>query len=433
MRIRVLVFGVLAALWVMPASAQLLPIPPGWQLERAVLLSRHGVRAPLQANDEMDRFAATPWPAWSVQPGFLTPHGAELLRLMGRYYRVLYGGRGLIEADDCPPPNTVAAWTDLDQRTRNSAAALMTGMYPRCATPYVRNQDDPSVPDPLFHPPPTASCPMDPAADRAALLARIGGNFDSVLREYGPQLKLAQDALCPPRAAGSRACGLTSAPAAVTVGERNRLRLTGPIGIGSLVGETFVMEDADGMLPAQVAWGRLTAARLEEVLQIHRLELDLTEKTLEIARERGSNLLAQISTTLQDGHKFPGLPNLAEPVRLALLVGHDSNIANVMRLLNLSWQIPGLQPNDPSPGGALAFELYRDSRSGRRYVRLAYYAQTPEQMRQSTVLEAVRPPGMVAVALPACEASLYEKSCPLERFVQIAKEATQPACVTIKP
>ena len=103
MAIRVLVFALLGTLLTAflaaPASAQLLPIPPGWQIERAVLLSRHGVRAPLESNEEMNRFAATPWPAWQVPPGFLTPHGAELMRLMGRYYRVLYGGRGLIQAE----------------------------------------------------------------------------------------------------------------------------------------------------------------------------------------------------------------------------------------------------------------------------------------------------------------------------------------------
>ncbi len=136
------------------------------------------------------------------------------------------------------------------------------------------------------------------------LLARIGGNFESVLREYRPQLKLMQDTLCPAGTA-SRSCGLMSEPAGVKVGEGNRLRLTGPVGIGAAAGEAFVMEDADGMPEAQVAWGRLTAAKLDEVLQIRRLALDLTEKTPEIARERGSNLLTQIAATLQDGHSFP--------------------------------------------------------------------------------------------------------------------------------
>lgn len=435
MRIRIVVAVVLGLVLGEPAAAQILPIPPGWQMERAILLSRHGVRAPVKSNEEMDRLVATSWPVWPVQQGFLTPHGAELMRLMGRYYRVLYGGRGLMEASICPPANTVVAWTDIDQRTQLTGAALLNGMYPGCANPLLRNQDDPTVPDPLFHPQPTATCPMDPAANRAAVLARIGGNFDSVLREYAPRLNKMQAILCPPgQAAPSRSCGLASEPSAVDASRDGRMRIAGPIGIGASAAETFLMESAEGMPNEQVAWGRLSGdGELVDLLEIHRLEFDLAQKTLPVAQQHGSNLLVQISATLQNGHKFPGLRQLAEPVRLGLLVGHDTNIANVSRLLNVTWRIPGFQADEVIPGGALAFELLRAPHTGRRYVRIAYYAQTLEQMRKAIVLDFERPPGMVAVDLPACAADLVEKACPLERFVAIANAAIDPGCVTIKP
>jgi 4-phytase/acid phosphatase len=435
MRIRVLVVVLMAVLLAEPAAAQILPIPPGWQIERAILLSRHGVRSPQKSAEEMDRNVATPWPAWPVPAGFLTPRGAELMRLMGRYYRVLYGGRGLVEASICPPRNSVVAWTDIDERTRQSGAALLTGMYPGCTNPVLRNQDDFTVPDPLFHPQPTASCPMDLAANRAAVLERIGGNFDSVLREYGPLLDQMQATLCPPgQAASGGQCGLRSEPSAVLPARQGGVRITGPVGIGAAAVETFLMESAEGMPTSQVAWGRLNGdAELRSLLEIRRLDMDLEQKTLAIARQRGSNLLAQISASLQNGHKFPGLLQLAEPVRLGLLVGHDINIANVARLLNVEWRIAGFQPNDASPGGALAFELLKDDRTGRRYVRLAFYAQTLDQMRRQTVLDFANPPGLVAVDLPACTRDAVEKACPLERFVAIATEAIDPACVTVKP
>src|SRR4029077_9803235 len=101
MRIGVLVFAFVSAFLaaIVPAAAQI-PIPPGWQAERVVALVRDGVHAPLQT--ESEKRVATPWPVWPVQPGFLTPHGAELMRLMGGYYRALQGGRGLTQTDDCP-------------------------------------------------------------------------------------------------------------------------------------------------------------------------------------------------------------------------------------------------------------------------------------------------------------------------------------------
>jgi len=433
MRLRVLVLLLVPALVVGLASAraQILPIPPGWQLERAVLLSRHGVRAPLESNEELDRYAATPWPTWPVPTGFLTPRGAELMGLMGAYYRVLYGGRGLVQADDCPPTGTVAAWADLAQRTRVSGASLLAGMYPRCGSLELRNQDDPLVPDPLFHPQASASCPMDASSNRTAILNRIGGDFSSVTREYGPQLAAMHAILCP---TGGQACGLSSTPTSLTMGDNGKVRIQGALGLGSTAAESFLMEAAEGLPKDQVAWGRLASdAALTDLLSIHRLDADLTQKTVAIARQQGSNLLTQIVATLQDGHKFPGLPAIAEPVRFALLVGHDDNIYNIAGLLRLGWRIPGFQANEASPGGALAFELYREVSTGRLYVRLAYYAQTLQEMRDKTELTFASPPGMQAVELPACEAYAREKSCPLERFAEIAKAAIEPGCVTIKP
>ncbi len=428
----IIVLALLAGL--SPAGAQI-SIPQGWQPERAVVLIRHGVRSPLESNEQLDRHAATPWPVWPVPPGYLTPHGAELMRLMGGYYRALNGGRGLTQTDDCPPAGTVAAWADTEQSTRESGAALLLGMYSRCANLAPRRQADLAAPDPLFHPQPTPSCPMDAASNRAAVLARIGGDFSSVLREYAPQLSLMQATLCPPAlAAGRTQCGLPAEAPAVQTRPGGGITITGPIAIGSTASENFVMQYAEGLPADQVAWGRLSGdAAIQNLLKIHRLEVDLADKTLPIARQRGSNLLNQIVTTLQDGHKFPGAPDIAEPVRLAILIGHDTNLANIERLLNISWQIPGFQPNEASPGGALAFELFREVSSGQRYVRLAFYAQTPEQMRQATVLNLAVPPGITAVDLPACAAYAHERSCPLERFVEIAKAAIDPACVTIKP
>ena len=432
MSLRVLVLLFVAALLaaVVPAAAQI-PIPPGWQPERAVVLMRDGVHAPVLTNQPSE--VATPWPVWPVPPGTLTPHGVELLRLVGAYFRAVQGGRGLTQTDDCPPAGTVAAWADTDQRTRDSGVALMSGLYPRCNLA-PRYQADLSRPDPLFAPQPTPSCPMDFASNRAALLARIGGDFSSVLREYAPQLSLMQATLCPSALTGGRQCGLPSEAPAVQRGPDGRIIIAGPIAMGSAAAETFAMESAEGLPANQVAWGRLSGdSAIRNLLKIHRLEVDLAEKTLPIAQQLGSNLLSQVVTTLQDGHKFPGAPNVAEPVRLAILIGHEHNIAHIERLLNLAWEIPGFQANEVSPGSSLAFELFRESSTGRRYVRLAFFAQTPQQMSQATVLNLAQPPGAVAVDLPACAAYARERSCPIERFIEIANAAIDPACMTIRP
>ena len=223
----IIVLALLAGL--SPASAQI-PIPPGWQPERAVVLIRHGVRAPLESNEQLDRHVATPWPVWPVPPGYLTPHGAELMRLMGGYYRALNGGRGLTQTDDCPPAGTVAAWADTEQRTRESGAALLLGMYPRCANLAPRHQADLAAPDPLFHPQPTPSCPMDCRQQprRRAGPHRRRLQFGAA-RIRAAALADAGHAL-PARAGGRPAqCGLPAEAPAVQAGPDGGITIAGPI------------------------------------------------------------------------------------------------------------------------------------------------------------------------------------------------------------
>ena len=118
-------------------------------------------------------------------------------------------------------------------------------------------------------------------------------------------------------------------------------------------------------------------------------------------------------------------------MRVGFLVGHESNIHNLAALLDLTWQIPGFLPGEASPGGALAFEQLRDVSTGKRFVRLAYYAQTLDEMRRRAPLNYRDPPGMVQVALPACSADLVNNSCPLESFLKLVKAAVDPGCVTV--
>jgi len=428
----VLVATILAAS--MPASAEILPTPPGWQIERAVLVNRHGVRSPTAPNEKLDKHSATPWPSWPVEPGFLSPRGEELMRLMGGYYRVLYGGRGLVQADDCPAAGTVAAWTDLAQRTRASGAALLAGMYPRCANLPLRNQANFTMPDPLFNPQPTASCPMDLAANRAAIMTRLGGSFASVQRDYAAPLSMMQSVLCPggaTRGAGGGSCGEAGATNTVVSGSEDGVRLRGPLGYASTAAENFLMQAAEGMARDQVAWGRLANdSALRELLTLHQLDQDLTQKTTPIAQQRGSNLLTLIGAILVNGHRFPGHAATGQPVRVGFLVGHESNIHNVAALLDLTWRVPGFLPGEASPGGALAFEQFRDPRNEKRYVRIAYYAQTLDEMRSRASLTYRDPAGMVQVALPACSGELVNNACPLETFLRIVKAAVEPACVT---
>ena len=402
--------GVLLTVVVPPVAAQNL------QLERAVLLSRHGVRSPTQSNAELDRQVTTPFPVWKVAPGDLTPRGYELMKYMGSFYRVVYSGLGLISPDRCPPSGMVAAWADVDQRTRETAQALLEGLYPQCKI-IAQYQSDLSRPDPLFSPVKAGVCPIDEAQARNAILKRVGGSIQTQLDMYAPQYSRVQEVLCPGAAADTR-CGLREQQTRIVIKD-GRVGIDGPVRTASTMTEIFLLEAAQGLPASQVAWGRLhDFAELRDLMFLHKVEFDLTQRTHYIAQRSGSAMMAAILDGLQR----------TDDRRLTMFVGHDTNIANIAGLLDIHWVIPGFTPDDPSPGGALAFELLRNTADGARYVRLVYYAQTLDQMRAQTQFSFADLAARAEISLPGCEGSGPANACPMSRFLEIASATIDRTC-----
>jgi 4-phytase / acid phosphatase len=58
-----------------------------YTLERVVLVSRHGVRAPTDSEKLKDYTLSRTWPDWHVADACLTPRGKMLTSLMGAFYR----------------------------------------------------------------------------------------------------------------------------------------------------------------------------------------------------------------------------------------------------------------------------------------------------------------------------------------------------------
>src|SRR5579883_1233404 len=102
------------------------------RLLMVVVMSRHGVRSPSHPS-ELNAYAAQPWPTWAgIHPGYLTPHGALLMRQFGAYYRRYYGPQLGLAAGNCPPAGSVFVWADVAQRTKDTGSAAVQGFAPGC-------------------------------------------------------------------------------------------------------------------------------------------------------------------------------------------------------------------------------------------------------------------------------------------------------------
>ena len=98
-------------------------------------------------------------------------------------------------------------------------------------------------------------------------------------------------------------------------------------------------------------------------------------------------------------------------------------------MLRLSWLIEGYQRDDTPPGGALVFEVWRNSATGAYTVRTSYTAQTLQQMREAQPLTLASPPPRAPVFVPGCSTAGEGFACTWSEFRRTVEAAIDPASV----
>jgi len=404
----------------------------GEDLKFVVIVSRHGVRSPTGKADQLNRFSAQPWPEWTVQPGYLTEHGAKLMTLFGAYDRELLVSERLLAAEGCADASHISIIADSDQRTRETGKSLAVGLMPGCSVE-VRALAEGTA-DPLFHPLEAGVGHPDKQLATAAVSGRIGANPAALSEAYRPQLQALEEVLSPgnssqPKtAAGSSAkASLFDIPSSVAPGRGDHLvELHSPLGTAATMSENLLLEYIEGM--AQVGWGRVDSIKLRELLQLHTAGSDIERRTSYIARVQSSNMLSHILDSMQQAiAQKPVAGALSKPAdRLLILVGHDTNLANISGALDLAWLLDGRRDDTP-PGGALVFELWQKKGTAEYSVRTYYTAQTLDQMRNATQLTLANPPERAAVFVPGCSDANY--ACVWSAFQSTVRAAIDPDSV----
>jgi 4-phytase/acid phosphatase len=400
--------------------------PKDEELKFVVMVSRHGVRSPTGKTDQLNQYSVKPWPTWSVPPGYLTEHGAHLMTLFGAFDREQLAAQGLFAASGCEDAEHIRIIADSDQRTRETGKALAAGLAPGCIITVSALAE--GTPDPLFHSLEAGVGQPDKLLATAAVAGRIGGNPLGISEAYRPQLEALQQVLIGCNPGTTCASTGTAAPqsifdiqSSIAPGKGDHLvELHTPLSMASTMAENLLLEYTEGMDGANVGWGRVDIHKLRELLQLHTASEDISQRASYVARVQSANLLFHILQSMEQetaGHAVAGA--LSKPGdRLLILVGHDTNLANISGALGLSWLIDGRRDDTP-PGGALLFELWKRHDTGEYVVRTFYEAQTLDQMRNATPLSVQSPPERVPVFVPGCGRA--DISCtwkPFQRAVQ---------------
>jgi len=382
------------------------------QLQFAVVLTRHGVRSPTWEPERLNGYSSAAWPDWGVAPGELTPHGRELMRMMGGFYRDYFSG--LLAQPGCE--KKVYFRADSAQRTLETAKALAEGIVPGCKAEIHANPQGEN--DGLFDGTALGPQKLDARADSKLALAAVAGRLGPEPQAIVDAHRLAFDMLNRLlNGTGKAAHSIFDEPFALTM-SKGTMGMNGPLSPASTLSEDLFLEYADGMSGSKLGWGRMTPANLLDVMSLHTAYADLMRRTPYLARTRGSSLLSYIVKAMEQAES-----GKAE-APLLVISGHDTNLSNLSGMLGLSWLLPGYQADDTPPGGALVFSLWKSA--GQYSVRLQYIAQTPDQMHDGTVLLRSHPPAMANVFVPGCSSAAEGYPCSWEAFRDLATRAILP-------
>jgi 4-phytase/acid phosphatase len=349
-----------------------------------------------------------------------------LMKLFGTYDRAQFARAGLFSSSGCADAGRVYFWADTDERTIETGHALVEGMLPGCT---VEVHSAPAgTRDPLFNPVAAGVGHADPELAVAAVSGRIGGHPEALLTAYRPALETMQQVLT---AGKTVKRSLLELPVSLGPGAGGLLEMRGPFATAATLAEDFLLEYTNGMQGHNLGWGRLTESNLRQMMTLHIAHADLTRRTPQIGRTSASNLLSHVVKAMEQavtGKAVPGA--IGKPGdRMLVIVGHDANLSNIQGTLNLAWLLPGYQPNDTPPGGALVFELWRRPAGGEYSVRTYYTAQTLEQMRQALPLTLDSPPAKATVFVPGCSTAKAGSPCDWKAFQHTIETSIDPTFV----
>jgi 4-phytase/acid phosphatase len=408
-----------------------------YALDRVVLVSRHGVRAPTDSPAIAEFSRSLSWPKWPVKDAFLTQRGKLLATRMGEFYAAEYGSQGLLPAGHLNEKQ-VYVWADVDQRTRETGAGLLEGIF-GCQDGCPLPGNDYGDNDALFHPVKGKVCNIDPATAQAEIIKQAGGSLDKALEPYRdailPELQKVLDCCQPKICKPLSSCTLDTMQSLL-----EGVSLKGPIAVGSTASEVFLLEYGQGMQAKDVMWGHGSSARINAFLGLHDLQFKLLQRTRYIAKRQGAALGRQILETLRETAEKKSAPLRPVPrdAKLVIYVGHDTNLANIGGMLDVDWSFASGLGDKTPPAGAMAFELFNEKGTVNYFVRMTYYNQTLEQMRNATPLSPPAAPDAaranrpeVTRITPKCT-NVQDGMCPWRDFDTWMRGAIENDCASLQ-
>lgn len=418
--------GLLLASTLSPAAVAQTPTSDGYVLDKVVQVSRHGVRPPTASNEKLlTKVTERHWPVWLVPFGNLTGHGYTGAVEMGRYRGDVLRSAGLL-TKGCPDAKQILAHASPMQRTKATAQALLDGLFPGCGfqPTYVSGNQDP-----LFQANEMPFAALDPEKARAQILQALGGSVEAAQARYKPYEEQLKEVACLPGAD----CPYGKEKWVLEQNAKGRFSIKG-LSAGANMGEVFRLEYSQGLPLEKVAFGHArTAAEVSSLMVLTKAKYDFLNDIPYIASRGASELMNQISLELKQGTSLAGKADPSTPpdVPLMLLVAHDTNISYLRTMLGFGWKLGDYIENNIPPVGTLQFERYKEVKTGEYFLRIAFEAQSMDQIRKLTSLSGTEKPLKADFeSAKDCRKTSVGLLCPLKEAMSKVDQNIDPTALT---
>lgn len=404
---------ILGLSFVLSFSAQAIETLDNYTLEQVVVFSRHGLRAPLSSpTSTLGKITPNQWPQWDTPASYLTTRGGVLESYFGHYFNEWLVDNKLLTENTCPSENEVYIYTNSLQRTIATGQYFTVGAFPGCIVPIIHKEKLGTM-DPVFFP---VISDDNPEFKQAAItsinqtahakgIEGLNQKLNNTYQDLSNIINYTQSTNC----LADKQCDFTDLPTKIIIEKGKEPGITGPLRTGTSIADAFILQYYEGAPLQDIAWGKIkNNKQFEQLVAIKEYYNTILFGSSVIAKQVAANLINYINQTFSEKNH----------TKFTFLVGHDSNVASLFSALKIkSYTLPDQFETTPI-GGKIVFQKWRDNHSGEALMKIEYFYQSTDQIRNLTQLNRNNPPHKVTLAMENCPTNTMG-FCSFSTFKQI--------------
>ena len=404
---------ILGLSFVLSFSAQAIETLDNYTLEQVVVFSRHGLRAPLSSpTSTLGKITPNQWPQWDTPASYLTTRGGVLESYFGHYFSEWLVDNKLLTENTCPSENEVYIYTNSLQRTIATGQYFTVGAFPGCIVPIIHKEKLGTM-DPVFFP---VISDDNPEFKQAAItsinqtahakgIEGLNQKLNNTYQDLSNIINYTQSTNC----LADKQCDFTDLPTKIIIEKGKEPGITGPLRTGTSIADAFILQYYEGAPLQDIAWGKIkNNKQFEQLVAIKEYYNTILFGSSVIAKQVAANLINYINQTFSEKNH----------TKFTFLVGHDSNVASLFSALKIkSYTLPDQFETTPI-GGKVVFQKWRDNHSGEALMKIEYFYQSTDQIRNLTQLNRNNPPHKVTLEMENCPTNTMG-FCSFSTFKQI--------------